>query len=150
MLPFGMHCPIFTLTLIELEAYTILTSTVSGRLDPSALKDLIVSDLDNDKALDIEIIELKDQSAIADYMVIASGTSSRQVISLANKLKDKLNARGYQDIRLEGVTDGNWVILDAGDIVVHLFRPEVRDFYQIEKMWRVPVVGLSSEGMRTA
>lgn len=123
---------------------------MSGRLDPSALKDLIVSALDNDKALDIEIIELKDQSALADYMVVASGTSSRQVVALADKLKDRLNAYGYKDLKIEGVNEGNWVILDAGDIVVHLFRPEVRDFYQIEKMWRIPVANMSSEGYRTA
>lgn len=133
-----------------MEALTILTSTVSGRLDPSALKDFVVSALDNDKALDIEIIELKDQSALADYMIVASGTSSRQVIALADKLKDRLNVYGYKDIKLEGLNEGNWVILDAGDIVVHLFRPEVRDFYQIEKMWRVPPLHVSTEGYRTA
>lgn len=117
----------------------IQTLNASGRLDPSALKDFVVSALDNDKALDIETIDLKDKSALADYMVVASGTSTRQVIAMADKIKDRLSAYGYKSIKLEGVNEGNWVIVDAGDIVIHLFRPEVRDFYQIEKMWQVPV-----------
>ena len=94
--------------------------------------------------MDIETIDLKDQSALADYMIVASGTSSRQVIALADKLRDRLSGYGYKDIRVEGQNDGNWVIVDAGDIIIHLFRPEVRDFYQIEKMWRVPVADAQS------
>ncbi len=99
------------------------------------MKMLVETSLDDDKALDIVTIDLQDQNALADYMVIASGTSSRHVHSLANKLKDKLSARGVKGMRVEGISQSDWVVLDAGDIIVHLFRPEVRDFYNMEKMW---------------
>lgn len=97
---------------------------------------MIEESLDADKAEDIITIDLKGQTAIADYMVVASGTSSRQVSALAEKLQDRLKALGVRDIRIEGKDQCNWVIVDAGDIVVHLFRPEVREFYNIEKMWQ--------------
>lgn len=105
-------------------------------MDPSALKVLIESSLDADKAENIETIDVRDQTVLADYMIVASGRSSRQVAALASKLEERLRARGVKNIRTEGMTEGNWVIVDTGDIVVHLFRPEVRDFYGIEKMWR--------------
>lgn len=94
--------------------------------------------MDADKALDIVSIPLDAQSALADYMVIASGTSTRHVAALAEKLKERLEARGIKDVRLEGMTNSDWVVVDAGDIIVHLFRPEVRSFYNIEKMWGAP------------
>jgi ribosome-associated protein len=99
------------------------------------LKDLIARSLDADKAEDIVTIELDDQTGLADYMVIASGTSSRHVNALASKLKDRLAARGVKDLQIEGLAQSDWVAIDAGDIVVHLFRPEVRSFYNMEKMW---------------
>jgi len=111
----------------------------------NALKDLVIKSLDDDKALDIETINLTDHSPLADYMIIASGNSSRQVVAMAEKLKARLEARGCKNIRLEGTSQGNWVILDAGDVIVHLFRPEVRDFYNIEKMWRMPSHSFSGE-----
>ena len=101
----------------------------------SQLKDLIEKSLDDDKALDIQTIDIRGQSSIADYIIVASGTSTTQVKGMANKLKDRLNARGYKNIRMEGAAQGDWVIVDAGDAVIHLFRPEVREFYNIEKMW---------------
>jgi ribosome-associated protein len=110
---------------------------MNGLKDPSVLKDLIVASLDSDKALDIEVIDLTDQSALADYMVVASGTSSRQVVAMAEKLEERLKARGHRYFHTEGTTEGNWVVCDAGDIIVHLFRPEVRAFYNIEEMWRM-------------
>ena len=103
----------------------------------SEFKDFVTKSLDDDKALDIKIIDLTNQSAIADYLVIASGTSSAHVKGMADKLKDRLNGRGLKNIKTEGGTTGDWVVLDAGDIVVHLFRPEVREFYNIEKMWNM-------------
>lgn len=103
----------------------------------STLKDLVVKSLDDDKALDIEVINIGGQSSLADYIVVASGTSSTQIKSMANKLKDRLSVRGIKGARVEGADQGDWVVLDAGDIVVHLFRPEVREFYNIEKMWSV-------------
>lgn len=93
--------------------------------------------LDSDKAEDIELIDLKNQSALADYMIVASGRSSRQVVALAERLKEKLHLNGLETIRTEGTAQGNWVVVDAGDIIVHLFRPEVREFYNIEKMWKM-------------
>lgn len=118
----------------------ILTTKIArGPLQPSELKDLIVQSLDADKAMDIDVIDLSGQSSLADYMVVASGTSSRQVTAFAEKLKDRLTARGHKKIVTEGLGQGNWVVLDAGDVIVHLFRPEVREFYNIEKMWKMPL-----------
>ena len=73
--------------------------------------------------------------ALADCMVVASGSSSRHVNALASKLKDRLNTEGYQNILVQGLDRSDWVVLDAGDVIVHIFRPEVREFYNIEKMW---------------
>ena len=78
-------------------------------------------------------------------MVIASGTSSRHIVALAAKLRDRLGARGVSEIRTEGISQGNWVVVDAGDVIVHLFRPEVREFYNIEKMWKMPAAQTSSD-----
>jgi ribosome-associated protein len=69
-------------------------------------------------------------------MIVASGTSTRQVVAISEKLKERLETRGVKNIRVEGINQGDWVVLDAGDIIVHIFRPEVREFYNIEKMWR--------------
>jgi ribosome-associated protein len=104
-------------------------------LSPQELKTLIEESLDSDKAIDIVTIEMDEQSGLADYMIVASGTSSRHVAALAEKLKDRLEARGVKGIRMEGIAQADWVAIDAGDILVHLFRPEVREFYNIEKMW---------------
>lgn len=90
--------------------------------------------LDKEKGENIVSIDLTGKTAIADYMVIVSGTSSRQVTGMAEKLKDKLSKEGYK-CRIEGKATGDWVILDAGDVIVHLFRPEVRSFYNLEKLW---------------
>ncbi len=114
----------------------ILAYYDSRDLDPRALKTMIEQYLDSDKGQDIDTIDLRDQTAIADYMIIASGTSSRQVTSMAEKLKERLQERGVKDVRIEGAGQGDWVVIDAGDVIVHLFRPEVREFYNIEKMWR--------------
>ena len=94
--------------------------------------------LDGDKAEEIVCIDLSDKTALSDYMIIASGTSSRHVNALANKLKERLHKLNVKDIRLEGLSQSDWVVMDAGDVIVHLFRPEVREFYSIEKMWSTP------------
>lgn len=101
------------------------------------MKSLIAQILDDNKAEDIDIIDLKGITALADYMIVASGRSSRQVVALAGKIKEKMAFYGLKNIKTEGASQGDWVIVDTGDIIVHLFRPEVRDFYRIEKMWRV-------------
>lgn len=119
--------------------HPILTHNNEGPFDVTALKNLIQKSLDDDKAQDIQVIDLSGKSALADYIVVASGTSSRHITSMAEKLNERLSARGTQGIRMEGMNQANWVVLDAGDVIVHLFRPEVREFYDIEKMWSVAV-----------
>ncbi len=104
-------------------------------MTPEQLKKLIEKTLDDSKAEDIEIIDLRGHSSLADYMIIASGASSRQVIGVAGKIKEKLAELGLK-AKSEGAAQGDWVVVDAGDVIVHLFRPEVRAFYSIEKMWR--------------
>ncbi len=88
-----------------------------------------------DKAQDVVSIKLPKGYAIADYIVVASGTSSRHVNGLANKLKERLKEKGLNGINTEGMEQCDWVVVDAGDIIIHIFRPEVREFYHIEKMW---------------
>ena len=95
----------------------------------------ILNSLDEDKAEDIVQIDLRGRSEIADYMIICSGRSTRQVTALADKLASKLKQDFDRVAKLEGKGAGDWVLLDTGDVVVHIFRPEVRDFYQLEKMW---------------
>ena len=89
----------------------------------------------SDKAEDVVVIDLKGKSAFADYMVIASGRSNRQVVAIAEHLADRLKQAGYGYIPVEGKQTGDWVLVDAGDVVVHVFRPEPRAFYALEKMW---------------
>lgn len=102
------------------------------------LLDRIISSLEDDKAEKIVAIPLKGKSSMADHMVVCSGRSSRQVAAIAEKLTDRLK----QDVgilcKIEGKDQGDWVLIDAGDVVVHVFRPEVREFYQLEKMWMTP------------
>jgi ribosome-associated protein len=97
--------------------------------------DFITKHLEEDKAEDIVTIDLSDKSEIADFMVVCSGRSSRQVGALAEKLSASLKIEHSVFSRIEGKTAGDWVLLDAGDVLVHIFRPEVREFYQLEKMW---------------
>ncbi len=104
-------------------------------LTPEETKNLIIATLDQDKAHNICSIPLKEGSALADYMIIASGTSSRHVSALARKLKEKLNHEGIKQVTMEGLSQSDWVVIDAGDAIIHIFRPEVREFYNIEKMW---------------
>lgn len=99
------------------------------------LQDFISEVLDSDKALNIVCIPLKGKTTIADYMIIATGTSSRHVSALAQKLRDKLSAERKIKARVEGLEAGDWAILDASDVMVHIFREEVREFYDLEKLW---------------
>lgn len=98
--------------------------------------------LDDGKAEDIVSIDLTKQSSIADTMIIATGNSSRHVAALASKLKDTLAEKGIKNIRIEGIEQADWVILDAGDVIVHLFRQEVREFYNLERMWNHSVAAV--------
>jgi len=96
---------------------------------------LILSSLDDDKAESVVTIDLRGRSSVADYMVICSGRSSRQVSAIAEKLAERLKADMGRACKVEGKDQGDWVLIDAQDVIVHVFRPEVRDFYQLEKMW---------------
>ncbi|MEC8172411.1 MAG: ribosome silencing factor [Pseudomonadota bacterium] len=96
---------------------------------------MIEQSLDDDKAIDIVSIDLTGKSSIADAMVVASGASVRQVGAMADHLREKLKAVGIKGISIEGLENSDWVLIDSGDVIVHLFRPEVRDFYNLEKLW---------------
>ena len=96
---------------------------------------LVKQSLEDDKAEDIAVIDLKGKSAFADYMVIASGRSTRQVVAIAEHLADRLKQAGHGYCPVEGKQVGDWVLVDGGDVVVHIFRPESRTFYALEKMW---------------
>ena len=102
---------------------------------------LVLQSLDDDKAEDIVQIDLRGRSAMADHMVICSGRSSRQVVAIAEKLLDRLKQNFRLSARAEGRETGDWVLIDTGDVVVHVFRPEVREFYQLEKMWQMSGTG---------
>jgi len=108
---------------------------VADRPDPAALKALVEKSLDDDKAQAVTVIDLAGKSTIADHMVIASGTSRRQVSAMADHLMERIKAAGSVSPVMDGEEQGDWVLIDAGDVIVHLFRPEVRDFYNLEKMW---------------
>ncbi len=96
---------------------------------------LVQASLDDDKAEQVAVIELAGKSTIADFMVVATGRSSRQVGAMADHIREKLKGAGVKGISVEGAARADWVLIDGGDIIVHLFRPEVRAFYNLEKMW---------------
>jgi ribosome-associated protein len=100
-----------------------------------ALHDLVLRSLDDDKAVEIVSIPLQGKSNIADYMVIASGRSTRQVAAMAQKLSERIKRELGRGVRIEGLPVADWVLIDADDVIVHLFRPEVRSFYNLERMW---------------
>ncbi len=102
---------------------------------PANLHDLVLQSLDDDQAVDVVSIPLEGKSSIADFMVIASGRSTRQVAAMAQKLAERVKHGGYGHARIEGLPAADWVLIDAGDVVVHVFRPEVRSFYNLERMW---------------
>lgn len=109
--------------------------SASPKLSGTAkLRDLIEKSLDADKAEDIVSYDLVGRSSLTDYMIIASGKSARQVAAMAEHLREKLEAMGKRP-SIEGLPGGDWVLVDTGDVIVHLFRPEVREFYQLESLW---------------
>ncbi len=106
-----------------------------------ALLARILSSLDDDKAEDVVTIDLRGRSSVADYMVVCSGRSSRQVGAIAEKLVERLKQDFGRTCKIEGKDAGDWVLIDSQDVVVHVFRPEVREFYQLEKMWMTAAGG---------
>ena len=108
------------------------------KMVPISSKQLLkvtLESLDNDKGIDIVSIDLIGRSSIADYMVVVSGNTVRQVTAMANNLIKKYKEKGLRLPSPEGMSNGDWVLIDAKDILIHIFRPEVRDFYSLEKMW---------------
>nr|WP_027262150.1 ribosome silencing factor [Sedimentitalea nanhaiensis] len=112
--------------------------TAQTQPDSETLLARILTSLDDDKAEDVVQIDLRGKTEIGDYMVIASGRSTRQVSAMAEKLVDRLKQEFGRLSKVEGKDTGDWVLIDAGDVLVHIFRPEVREFYQLEKMWMPP------------
>jgi ribosome-associated protein len=103
--------------------------------EAEALHQLVLRSLDDDQAVDVVSIPLRGKSSIADFMVIASGRSTRQVASMAQKLSERIKQEGGRPARIEGLPVADWVLIDADDVIIHLFRPEVRTFYNLERMW---------------
>ncbi|MFP7569555.1 ribosome silencing factor [Marivita sp. S2033] len=112
-----------------------MNGTPGNRTASDALLAAILAELQDSKAEEIVQIDLRGKTSIGDYMVICSGRSTRQVSSIAEKLVDKLKADHGVLAKIEGKETGDWVLIDTGDVIVHVFRPEVREFYQLEKMW---------------
>ncbi len=104
---------------------------------PSAetVRDLAIAALDEHKGIDIQSIDVRSQTDITDYLVIASGNSDRQLRALADAVLEKARAAGVRPLGKEGLAGGDWMLVDLGDVVVHLLRPETRDFYQLERLW---------------
>jgi len=114
---------------------TIISSNLIP-LDPDKVVETVSVVLGDDKAEDVVVIDLRGRTSIADHMVIATGNSTRQVGAMADHLSEKLKQLGLP-VSTEGAAQGDWVLIDAGDIIVHLFRPEVRSFYNLERMWAI-------------
>ena len=111
------------------------TDQAKQPIDIDALHALVMRSLDDDQAVELVSIPLTGKSSIADHMIIASGKSSRQVASMATKLAERIKKEFGKNVRIEGLPVADWVLIDADDVIVHLFRPEVRTFYNLERMW---------------
>lgn len=104
------------------------------------LKDLVLESLDDMKAVDVVLLDVRQKSTIADYMVVASGTSNRHVKAVANNVVEDVKKTGRMPLGIEGSNEGEWVLVDLGDVIVHVMMPAVRDFYQLEKLWEAGAV----------
>ncbi len=111
------------------------SATASRSKAKPSLSKLVASSLEDAKAEEIVSIDLHGKAALADAMIVASGRSNRHVSAIADQLTENLKAAGLKNLRIEGLPHCDWVVIDAGDVIVHIFRPEVRSFYNIEKLW---------------
>jgi ribosome-associated protein len=102
---------------------------------PEKLRDAALAVLDERKAENITLIDLRGQNPLTDYMIIASGSSARQLAALADYLLQAFTKLGHKRTKIEGLPQGDWVLVDAGDVLIHLFRPEVRSYYDLEELW---------------
>lgn len=108
---------------------------MNAELAPEALLDLVTMSLDDGKAEDIRILDVRGMTSITDYMVVASGRSARQVKALKDQVIEAAREKNVRPLGVEGENVGEWVLIDFGDVIVHTMRPETRDFYQLEKLW---------------
>jgi ribosome-associated protein len=104
-------------------------------MTPEAVRDLALHALEDMKAVDVRALDVRSMTSIMDYMIVASGTSDRHVRSLVNAVVEKAREKGVRPLGMEGEQHAQWALVDLGDVVVHVMRPEVRDFYQLEKLW---------------
>ena len=119
---------------------TIGIVSANSVLDKKTVIDVVLASLDDGKAEEIITIDIQGKSALADYLVIASGRSTRHVAAIADQILTALKEAGYRNNKVEGLPMADWVLVDADDVIVHIFRPEVRSFYNIEKMWQIPEI----------
>lgn len=117
-------------------------SSVAERGEEAALRqlELVRESLADSKAEDIVLIDIRGKSALGDHMVVASGRSSRHVAAICDRLLSDLKDAGFGNPKVEGLATGDWVLIDSGDVIIHVFRPEIREFYNIEKMWQTPEI----------
>jgi ribosome-associated protein len=127
-------------TALRKKADFVPSPAVTSRSDPSAALKMVLASLENSKAEDIVSIDIQKKSSLGDYMVVASGRSHRHVTAVADNLLKALKESGA-GARVEGLPGADWVLIDAGDIIIHVFRPEIREFYGLEKMWQAPDLG---------
>jgi len=128
-----MESPLTTNTL----ASTAMTA--SGKDAAKSLSDLVLATLEENSAQDTITIDISEKSSVADFMIVSSGRSNRHVNALADYVMRALKAEGLKDLGIEGLDASDWVLIDAGDVILHIFRPEVRAFYNLEKIWSVPL-----------
>ena len=119
----------------QIQPVKTAAADLSRTQETETLLALVLESLDDDQAQDVVSIPLEGKSSIADHMIVASGRSSRQVTAIAQKLAERIKHSGLAMPRIEGLPAADWVVVDAGDVVVHVFRPEVRGFYNLERMW---------------
>jgi ribosome-associated protein len=122
------------------KGVTSIRSDQNDTLAATRLLELVQTSLDDDKAEDVAVVDLAGKTTIADHMVVACGRSQRQVGAIAEHLARRLKDAGFGTSRVEGMAACDWVLIDAGDVIVHVFRPEVRGFYNLEKMWSAELV----------
>lgn len=118
---------------------------------PPSVEDVlqaVQASLDADKAIEVAVISLAGKTSIADYMVLASGTSKRHVSSMADHVVETVEKLGVPRTAVEGTTHCDWVLIDVGDVLVHLFRPEIREFYALERLWSSPAIAANLAGNR--
>jgi len=126
-------------TLTETDTASPDAPLLSKSEDAKALSDFIQSVLDENSAQDVIEIDVQGKSSIADYMLVASGRSNRHVSALSDYVLRALKEQGFKSLGIEGQDTGDWVLIDVGDVILHIFRPEVRLFYNLEKIWSVPL-----------